>query len=148
MRTSFSIGPLETADVTRAYAIVLHLAEPISLDDWQRAFSSEVRRRRWLTVRDAAGVVRGLCHFYRVKLGRGYKLEVPVFSVFSLVQEADMARDLIGVLREKAVQSGCDVIHFWPAARVDLQAIWDRKRPSVPDCGVNYDLRASGLVSS
>lgn len=143
MHGKYTVGPLQASDVARTYAVVQHLVETASLDAWQVATATELQRRHWLTVKDPAGVVRGLCYFYTVRLRGMCRLEVPVFAAISLFDERSIASKLLDVARKRASSSECDSIHFWPAGRVEWAAICAGARPKPESNGIIYDLRAS-----
>jgi hypothetical protein len=115
MRERYKITTLRAMDVARSYAVIRHLLGTLSLEQWQAATATELQRRKWLTVVDAAGVVRGLCYMYVRHKAQIRRLEVPVFAAVSLVDEKRVARELFDVATDRALRLDCDVVHFWPA---------------------------------
>ncbi|WP_429925725.1 hypothetical protein ACQY1H_23850 (plasmid) [Agrobacterium vitis] len=146
MDGDYKVGSLQASDVARTYAVVQHLVATTSFEAWQAATASELQRRHWVTVKDPAGVVRGLCYFYSVKMADTCQLEVPVFAAISLFDEANIARELLDVARIRARSAVCDRIHFWPAGQIEWAAICGGERPRPEATGILYDLRASGAA--
>jgi len=144
MHDNYTVGPLQASDVARTYAVVQHLVGAASLEMWRAATATELQRRHWITVKDPAGVVRGLCYFYSVSLPGRWQLEVPVFAAISLFDENSVAKELLVFARKRALVSGCDSIHFWPAEPVEWTAICGGTQPRPKDNGIVYDLQASG----
>jgi hypothetical protein len=147
MHENYTVGQLQAADVARTYAVVQHLVGAASLEKWSAATATELQRRHWITVKDPAGVVRGLSFIYAVRLTDKCQLEVPVFAAMSLFDKDSIARGLLDFARKRAIDSGCDSIHFWKAERAEWSAICGGTQPRPKENGIIYDLRASRPAS-
>jgi hypothetical protein len=143
MDADYRGGELRGSDVARAYAVVRHLFPSVDLIEWQAATSTEELRKRWLTVIDPAGVVRGLCLVIVSSRNDTRKqLEVPVFASVSLLDERGVAGRLLEYANCRAEEEGCDRIHVWPVCKRDHAVLSATSNLKAPLDGLTYDLAA------
>ncbi|EUC00192.1 hypothetical protein PMI07_003478 [Rhizobium sp. CF080] len=141
MEMDYDVGVLNAADVYRAFAVVRLIMSDLDLRTWKRLTASASSRRDWLTVTDAQGYIRGLCHvFAREHPVHGRRLEIPIFASVSLHDDQGVARRLFEFAKLRAKLDGCEKVHFWSFASKDwdnLDTLRDLERW---DDGLVYDL--------
>lgn len=141
MEMDYDVGVLDAADVYRAFAVVQLVMSGLDLQTWERLTASASSRRDWLTVTDAQGYVRGLCHvFTREHPVHGRQLEVPIFASVGLLDDQDVARRLFEFAKSRAKLDGCEKVHFWSSASKDWDSLDALRTLERWDDGLVYDL--------
>ncbi len=147
MEMDYDVGILDAADVYRAFAIVQLVMSGLDLQTWKRLTASASSRRDWLTVTDAQGYVRGLCHvFAREHPVHGRQLEVPIFASVGLLDDQDVAKRLFELAKLRAKLDGCEKVHFWSSPSKDWDSLDRLRNAGLWNDGVVYDLGTDGAT--
>jgi hypothetical protein len=144
MQGAYTVGPLSASGTGRAFAVINHVFPAASLEEWQAATASEQKRRNWLAVTDAAGVIRGLAHVFVSHQPDWRQLEVPVFVSVSLFEQRRVAGVLFRLAGQRATLEHCSRIHIWPERQDHWALLTSSERPLAPDDGLLFDMRSDG----
>ncbi len=132
---------LKKADVYRAFAIMRLIVPQLEIEKWQVLTATAALRHSWLAVCDAKGYIRGLCHVeVRDHPADGRRLEVPVFGIVSLIERENVAEKLFGAIRDRAVDMGCEKVHFCNESGGDWEILRALEHVERRPDGVVYSL--------
>lgn len=146
MPMRYRVGSLDTEHIGRAFAIIRCLFPEASFEEWQEATDTQRQRHDWLTVVDAAGVIRGLCHVLPVMEEVSRRLEIPVFASVSMSDQPGVDRQLFRMLRDRAQRAHCEAIHIWPAGPEGWSAVVTQALHRIPAGGLHYDMRSLSFM--
>ncbi|MFB9952364.1 hypothetical protein ACFFP0_26275 [Rhizobium puerariae] len=143
MDEGYETGTLRAADIYRAFAVIQAIMPGLGLEAWEALTATAVLRHDWLTVADARGYLRGICHlFVREHLAFGRRLEIPIFASVSLLDEEGVAKRLFEAIKHRALEAGCEKMHFWKWNARDWQSLEIIKASEPWDDGQVCDLSA------
>ncbi|TCL69680.1 hypothetical protein EV286_108253 [Rhizobium sp. BK251] len=141
MSFGYDIGPLRASQVDRAYAVMQAVMPGLAIERWRGAVGTIFERNRFTVATDRQGYVRGmllarLCdHPFAGRL-----FDVPIFIVVSPLHEDGIARELFGLVKQRALDARCVYMRFWTLGTDDWDKIADEAFRDRWDHGLVYRL--------
>lgn len=125
MHSTYRVGRITSGQIDAAYLLVNLVAPTLEPEVWRTSCLDTIKRKDRKTDQDEIvvavnplGYIQGLCVYaIRRHPAHGRILDVSIFVVTSAADEAGVAIDLLGYLRQRARLEACVVIRIWTLGR-------------------------------